>query len=149
MASGIYRIVNKQNGHQYIGRSSDIEFRWRNHVSDLRGNKHVNEHLQYAWNKYGNNVWEFEILEEGIPDYALASKEHEYFEKLEPEYNVRNNKYHHICSVFISREDIDDHPIYKFDDHNKLRPKWHAWVYGGGENPLKNVSRRRKFRGQK
>jgi len=33
------------------------------HFSKLRCNKHVNQHLQNAWNKYGKESFEFEVLE--------------------------------------------------------------------------------------
>lgn len=37
--------------------------RWEEHIKDLRKNIHKNKHLQSAWNKYGENNFEFEILE--------------------------------------------------------------------------------------
>lgn len=61
---GIYSIKNKINNKIYIGQSHDIESRWYHHKSDLRSNIHHNKHLQSAWNKYGEDNFDFSIIEE-------------------------------------------------------------------------------------
>ena len=53
MVVGIYCIRNKINNKYYIGQSIDIKNRWKEHKYNLRHNKHVNNKLQNAWNKYG------------------------------------------------------------------------------------------------
>lgn len=60
---GIYKIENILNGNIYIGQSTNIKNRFKSHKSNLRLNKHCNIHLQYAWNKYGEENFEFSILE--------------------------------------------------------------------------------------
>ena len=60
---GIYKIENKVNGHVYIGQSINIRERWFEHRGDLRNNKHINSHLQNAWNKYGENNFVHKIIE--------------------------------------------------------------------------------------
>ena len=62
MACGVYKIINKIDNKFYIGSSVDIRQRWYRHKSMLRNNCHSNEHLQNAWNKYGENCFEFEII---------------------------------------------------------------------------------------
>ena len=64
MRSGIYMIENKVNGMRYIGQSDNIPKRWVQHRSDLRGNRHDNDHLQKAFNKYGEDAFTFQVLEE-------------------------------------------------------------------------------------
>jgi len=61
--SGIYKIENKINGKYYIGSAYNFNRRFIRHKSELNCNKHYNEHLQRAWNLYGENSFEFSILE--------------------------------------------------------------------------------------
>lgn len=62
--AGIYKIINKTTGKFYIGSSLDIPQRWSSHRSELRRNIHQNSYLQNAWNKYGEENFEFIIFEE-------------------------------------------------------------------------------------
>jgi group I intron endonuclease len=61
---GIYRIKNLINGKCYYGSSKNIEKRWKTHLNQLRDKKHINCILQRAWNKYGEDNFIFEIVEE-------------------------------------------------------------------------------------
>jgi group I intron endonuclease len=65
--SGIYKIVNRANNKYYVGSSKDIEDRWIQHKADLRNNNHKNDYLQNAWNKHGENNFDFIIVEEIEP----------------------------------------------------------------------------------
>lgn len=60
---GIYKITNITNNKSYIGSSVNIKSRWRQHKSCLRKGTHHCIGLQRAWNKYGENNFEFSILE--------------------------------------------------------------------------------------
>lgn len=65
----IYSITNKINNKKYIGISQQYEIRKRKHLWALQNNKHDNEKLQNAFNKYGEENFLFEILEK--LDYTL------------------------------------------------------------------------------
>lgn len=58
---GIYKITNKVNGKCYIGQSNDIHRRWK---QELAPNAKLNPHLARAFEKYGIDNFEFEIIEE-------------------------------------------------------------------------------------
>ena len=61
---GIYQILNKNNEKRYIGSTSDsFRKRWNLHKYHLRNNKHKNSHLQYAWNKYGEQTFSCSVVE--------------------------------------------------------------------------------------
>lgn len=78
---GIYNIVNKTNGKKYIGSSRNIQSRWSKHKSLLRHNKHENIKLQNAWNKYGEEMFEFIIVEECEFD-VLLDVEQKYLDEM-------------------------------------------------------------------
>jgi group I intron endonuclease len=62
MNTGIYQILNKVNGKSYVGSAVNIKKRWAVHRHTLRNNKN-SPHLQKAWNKYGEESFEFNVLE--------------------------------------------------------------------------------------
>ncbi len=61
---GIYLIKCKPNDKNYIGQSLNIKHRINEHKSNLRKNRHSNCHLQNAFNKYGEEQFEFKVLYE-------------------------------------------------------------------------------------
>ena len=77
--SGVYQIYNTVNGKRYIGSSIHIEQRFKEHLRNLRANKHANVHLQSAWNKYGEHSFVFEEVELCEPDQCLKI-EQEYID---------------------------------------------------------------------
>ena len=61
---GIYRITNLQNGMSYIGKTGmNFGDRWDSHRALLRAGRHDNPYLQNAWNKYGEDAFEFAAVE--------------------------------------------------------------------------------------
>ena len=103
---GIYTITNITNNKVYIGCSKNIKARLLHHKSYLRKNKHANIHIQNAWNKYGEDSFIFEILEECDEKY-LYSQEHYWCNIL----NVHNRQYGYnilgtnpICNCIFSNE---------------------------------------------
>lgn len=77
MTCGIYSIANKTNGKMYIGQSKDIEKRFRQHKNHLNKNTHVNQHLQNAWDKYGEHSFNFNILLV-CPEHELDTEEQKF-----------------------------------------------------------------------
>lgn len=60
----IYLVTNLENGHVYVGKTVDFSRRKREHLNALRKGVHNNKHLQSAFNKYGEDRFMFEVLEE-------------------------------------------------------------------------------------
>jgi predicted GIY-YIG superfamily endonuclease len=75
MAAGIYSIRNKINGKQYIGSSKSIRQRWSAHRSELRAGAHHSAALQRAWDKYGEDAFEFLVLELVEDELARLARE--------------------------------------------------------------------------
>lgn len=61
-SSGVYKITNKDNGLVYFGQAAQLATRAMQHEKALLKNKHDNNHLQNAWNKYGPDAFEFEVI---------------------------------------------------------------------------------------
>ena len=84
-------IKNNINNKSYIGQSINIENRWTHHKSELNNNRHINDYLQNAWNKYGEDNFSFIVIEE-CKESELNEKEIYYINK----YNSMNNGYN-LC----------------------------------------------------
>ena len=84
-------IKNNINDKSYVGQSINIENRWIHHKSELNNNKHINDYLQNAWNKYGEDNFSFIVIEE-CKESELNEKEIYYINK----YNSMNNGYN-LC----------------------------------------------------
>lgn len=77
---GIYGIRNIINGHTYIGKTGmNFGDRWDSHKSLLRSGKHFNQHLQRAWDKYGEDNFDFIVIEECSAD-KLDERERYYIQ---------------------------------------------------------------------
>lgn len=87
MTTGIYAIINIINGNMYIGSSINIKKRWYKHKTELNANKHHSQHLQRAWNKYGERNFSFVILLE-CDENHLKDIEQKFIDFLKPVYNV-------------------------------------------------------------
>lgn len=73
---GIYKIVNTIDGKMYVGYSKNLSGRKRSHFWQLSNNRHGNEYLQHAYNKYGKDSFMFEIIEECDIKEVYAREHH-------------------------------------------------------------------------
>lgn len=73
---GIYGIINLINDKKYIGSSINIRHRFITHKCYLRKNIHSNKHLQSAWNKYGEENFKFELIEECEEDKLIEREQY-------------------------------------------------------------------------
>jgi len=46
----VYALCNEGNGRMYVGATTNLEKRHRDHLSQLRRGHHSNQHLQADWN---------------------------------------------------------------------------------------------------
>jgi group I intron endonuclease len=84
---GIYKITNTATGKFYLGSSSDIPRRWRQHKHLLRQGKHHSSILQNSWAKHGEQAFVFEVVFE-CSEADLLDCEQRFLDELRPEYNV-------------------------------------------------------------
>jgi group I intron endonuclease len=117
MSSGIYAIINKINNKRYIGQSRHLEQRKEVHFQKLRLNKHINPHLQNAYNLYGAHNFEFIILQE-CPEEQLDYYEDYYINK----YNTLTEGYN-ICEGGLNNcpdNTNEKHGMWRKDIPNEL-----------------------------
>lgn len=91
---GIYMITNKLNGRRYIGKSSNIELRFRSHCvrPKRKWESTKQSKLSYDINKLGEENFTVSVLKkfESLKDYLQEGFYYEkyYMANLQPEYNI-------------------------------------------------------------
>lgn len=86
---GIYRYVNKVNGKSYVGQSTSLRHRHTEHISLLRRGEDGCTMLQRAWNKYGEENFDYEVLCFCEP-CELDTMEQKYIEEFDSYLNGYN-----------------------------------------------------------
>ena len=77
LGTGVYIILNTANVKCYIGSAATSFYgRWHNHLSQLRRGVHGNNYLQRAWDKYGEVLFEFRVLEYCKPEDCVRREQY-------------------------------------------------------------------------
>ncbi len=129
MNSGIYQIMNKQNYRMYVGSSFNLKNRWKLHKKQLNKGVHHSVVLQRAWNKYGEDCFEFSEIE-FVDRKDLIDREQHYLDLLKPEYN--------ICKIAGSTAGAE---FYKSIEHRLKLSISHKGRQCGKNNPMFGVHR--------
>lgn len=74
-AAGIYQIRCLPTTKIYIGSAVDLRVRWERHRRSLRQGTHRNNHLQQAWDRYGEASFGFTVLELVDPADLLTTEQ--------------------------------------------------------------------------
>lgn len=87
-----YRIVNTENGKCYVGLTHDVKTRKSLHFGQLQNGNHHNTHLQYAYQKYGSDAFQWENIERKLLTESDAFEREIYwiahFDSFENGYNM-------------------------------------------------------------
>jgi len=141
MNSGIYEIRNIVNGNRYIGSSVDLNRRLKVHLCLLNKGMHTNAHLQSAWDKYGEDSFNFEVLELCEEDQVLE-REQWYIDNGSPEYNMAQS----VSAPFLgmihtteTRKRISEIQNRRFED---LVEREKVGSRGRGRKPSKEARQR-------
>lgn len=107
--SGIYKIRNIINNKIYIGSAKDFDKRKKRHLRDLRANKHYSILLQRAFNKYGEENFVFEIIEEFPYSIEIKDREQYWIDELKTKeigYNIADASFGDVISNHPNKEEI-------------------------------------------
>lgn len=89
---GVYGILCLRNNKWYVGQSTNVLKRLKNHVYNLRKGKHGGVLLQSAYNKHGEDSFRVKILSycaiEELDEKEIYFIEH--FNSIENGYNIEN-----------------------------------------------------------
>lgn len=120
---GIYCIENMINHKKYIGQSVNIFSRWQQHKSELNRKKHCNSKLQNAWNKYGEENFNFYILEK-CNFSELDKKEQNYIKNYNSYYNGYNLDFGGTNRVRWTKEMRDKLSLFKTNMSDEEKEKY-------------------------
>ncbi len=103
---GIYQILNIVSGDFYIGSSMNVYRRMYQHQTLLRNNKHHSPHLQRSWNKYGQDKFEYSILQyvHTEDEKYLRFVEQQYLDLFLPVYNVSRDAISPLSTKYVPRK---------------------------------------------
>ena len=91
MKGYIYFIINNLTQERYVGKTIELEKRKSRHYGALRKNKHINNKLQSAWNKYGEDNFSFDFKEFELEnEKQLNDLERQYIKEYDSYYNGYN-----------------------------------------------------------
>lgn len=138
--SGIYCIINIKNSKKYIGSSKNIRQRLWSHRAELRHGKHENPYLQASWNKYGEDNFDFYILE-NCQEQLLLQREQWYINTIKPEYNINLDTQRPPCDKSSRQKQSNTRK--RLYAEGKLKPSFKhliTYVYDLEGNFLKEYS---------
>ena len=110
---GIYKIYCTTEDKYYIGSSININRRWSEHRRELNRNAHRNKYLQLDWDAYGDESFEFNVLE---LTENLIVREQYWINRYTNTYNIATNCY----NPMHNKESVDKMMKTKWENNDKI-----------------------------
>lgn len=110
---GIYKIYCIPESKYYIGSSIDINRRWSEHKRQLNRQAHRNNYLQLDWDAYGDESFEFSILE--LTEDLVAREQH-WINTYTNNYNIAKDCY----NPMRNKELVDKMMKTKWENNDKI-----------------------------
>jgi group I intron endonuclease len=139
--SGVYYLINKTNGHAYIGSSINLSSRMRNYLNNtfLKSKQNINMPIVKALLKYDQSNFSLWILEYVEPN-NLTIRETFYITLLTPYYNVLKQGYSslgykHTKETKILLSELASNRVHSYKTKSLI-----ARALTGENNPFYNKS---------
>lgn len=140
--SGIYIIKNLVNNKVYIGKSKNIYFRIKQHITHLNTkSKDENRHLINSWHKHGRKNFEYSVIEYlEFDENVLKERElfwMEFYNSLNRKkgYNLRKDAKTNCEVTKETREKCRISQIKRFEDDNERKKIGESTKKFWKENP--------------
>lgn len=128
MKNVIYKIRNVVNNNFYVGSTINSRRRFWEHRRDLRKGAHSCIHLQRAWDKYGEDCFKFEVVEQIENREELFSAEQKWLDANFGEVHCYNTAAHADAPMREASPEMRAH----------LADKTRAWL-ANNVHPRKGV----------
>lgn len=126
---GVYMIRNKNDDTKYIGSSTDVEERWKQHIKMLKNGKHHSYKLQQAYNVVKDiNAFEFSLIENVSAKARLYDREQYWTDY----YNTYKTGYN--CTRLA--DGTDKRPNNKCHIHNETEAEKFKMLYNTYKDSL-------------
>ncbi|RYE15219.1 MAG: hypothetical protein EOP34_04070 [Rickettsiales bacterium] len=139
--SGVYLLINKVNGHCYVGSSINLASRMKNYLNNtfLKARQNANMPIVKALLKYDQSNFTLKILEYVKPEF-LATKETYYITTMMPYYNVLKQGYSSLGYKHTEETKKLLSELAKNRVHSDVTKDLIAKVLTGENNPFFNKS---------
>ncbi|MGG3986962.1 NUMOD3 domain-containing DNA-binding protein [Bacillus smithii] len=138
----VYMIKNKLNNKFYVGRTVSITERWKRHKYLLENNRHHSKYLQNAWNKYGEENFEFKIFK----IFNTGSSEDDLYLAIQLEQHFLNN--FKIGKEIYNTSCSSINPVLAGEQHPNYQKHPKEWLSEEGYNKLINYHKTKDIKGE-
>jgi group I intron endonuclease len=137
---GIYAIRHIKNGKCYVGSAVSFKVRWKGHRTNLRAGKHHSQKLQRAWEKHGQEMFEFVVLEHINDPATLLEREQHWMDSLNAHRGGYNVSPVAGSVLGIKHSDAMKEKMREIRAANPITPEQHAKMAEARRNSEKFMS---------
>ena len=139
--SGIYCLINKINGHSYVGSSINLASRMRNYLNNtfLKSKQNINMPIVKALLKYDQSNFKLQILEY-VESQSLTIRETYFIISVMPYYNVLKQGYSSLGYKHTEQTKLLLSELAKNRVHSATTKSLIAKSLTGENNPFYNKS---------
>ena len=141
LLSGVYCLINKINGHSYVGSSINLTSRMRNYLNNtfLKSKNNINMPIVKSLLKYGQDNFTLLILEHVEPE-NLNLIETRYITYVMPYYNILKQGYSSLGYIHTKKTKEELSKLAKNRVHSDITKGLIAKALTGENNPFYNKS---------